>query len=92
MPLYEETTAEIDNSFRNDYFQLGAKVGKQRFEIKGSEAEEGYLDFDQNEIIISGVDHELNVGDLLGFEWHETSHGACNHITSIRSRNYQLMA
>ena len=72
LPLYEETTAEIDNSFRNDYFQLGAKVSKQRFEIKGSESEEGYLDFDQDEIIISGVDHELNVGDLLGFDWHET--------------------
>ena len=72
LPLYEETTAEVDNSFRNDYFQLGAKINKQRHEIKGYEAEEGYLDFDQDTIIISGVDHELNVGDLLGFDWHET--------------------
>ena len=72
LPLYEETAAEVDYSFRNDYFQLGAKVNKQKYQIKGSETEEGYLDFDQDEIVINGVEHELNVGDLLGFDWHET--------------------
>ena len=72
LPLYMETSTEVDHSDDNQYFQLGILLGKNRYEINGDEEEEGLIDFNQQQIVLDGTDHNLENGDLIGFYWHET--------------------
>ena len=71
LPLYMETSTEVDHSNDNQYFQLGILSGKNRYEINGDEDEEGLIDFNQQQIVLEGTDHILENGDLIGFYWHE---------------------
>ena len=72
LPLYMQTDTNVEHSEDNRYFQLGILSGKNRYDINGEEEEEGLIDFNQQQIVLQGTDHDLQNGNLIGFYWHET--------------------
>ena len=72
LPFHNIIRTEIDRSGNNDYFQLDVKFKEAIHSIEGAEKQEGYFNFDTHRIVLTGIDHEINQDDLIGFYWHDT--------------------
>ena len=72
LPFHNTIRTEVDRSGNDDYFQLNIKFKETIHSIEGAEKQEGHIDFGTHRIVLTGIDHELIEGDLIGFDWHET--------------------
>ena len=72
LPLHLNSFTETDHGSENA-FQLGIRSAAEewRLNVPGNEEQEGWLDLDNNQVVLIGVDHDIVNGSLMDFNWHE---------------------
>ena len=68
LPLHLNSFTETDHGSENA-FQLGIRSAAEewRLNVPGNEEQEGWLDLDNNQVVLIGVDHDIVNGSLMDF-------------------------